>query len=77
MQKQTERKRPAIQSLILKINDMSDSDRQNYAEKCGTSIGNLRQIAYGFGGVSPKLAKSIVKNCDCNVTFEQLIPELT
>lgn len=70
------RKRPPIPQLIDKINSLDCQEQHLFAQKCGTSLGNLRQIAYGFGGVSPTLAKSIITNADCDITAEQLIPEL-
>ncbi len=76
MPRYLQKRRMPIQPLIEKINSLDSQSRQQYAKRCGTSLGNLRQIAYGFGGCSPALAKTIVKNCDCDVTFEQLIPEL-
>ncbi len=75
--KNSSRKRPKIPALIDKINGLDPDSRTDFAKSCGTTIGNLRQIAYGYGGVSPKLASQIVKNCGCVVTVEQLIPELT
>lgn len=71
------RKRPPIADLIDEINTMDSTAREKFAEKCGTSLGNLRQIAYGFGGVSPKLAKNIIANSNCDISIEQLIPELS
>lgn len=71
------RKRPPVVELIDEINTLDGVSREEFAEKCGTSVGNLRQIAYGFGGVSPRLAKNIIANSKCNITIEQLIPELS
>ncbi len=69
------RKRPPINSLINLINGLNNEQRQQLAKNCNTSVGNLRQIAYGFGGCSLSLAMSICKACD-NVQLEQLLPEL-
>lgn len=76
MPKQRQKKRAPISPLISMINSMDSLSRKKYAEKCGTSLGNLRQIAYGYGGCSPALAKTIIQNCDCELSFEDLIPEL-
>lgn len=70
------RKRKTITALVSKINSLNHNERKELAHVCGTSIGNLRQIAYGFGGVSPRLAKSIVQNAGCNITIGELLPEL-
>lgn len=74
--KKRSRKRPKIPALINKINSLDPISRKDLAKSCGTTIGNLRQIAYGYSGVSPKLASQIIKNCGCTVTLEQLIPDL-
>lgn len=71
------RKRNPITGLIDEINTLDSESRKKLAEKCGTSLGNLRQIAYGFGGVSPRLAKSIIAHSNCDISIEQLIPELS
>lgn len=76
MQKR-QRKRPPIPRLIDEINRLDDAAREKLAEQCGTSVGNLRQIAYGFGGVSPKLAKNIIKNARSEIRISELIPELS
>lgn len=75
MPKYLQKKRNPIDPLISKINSMDAISRELYAKQCGTSLGNLRQIAYGYGGCSPALAKRIIENCGCKVSFEQLIPE--
>lgn len=71
----TIRKRLPVQNLISKINSLDDVGRKDLATTCGTSIGNLRQIAYGFGGCSVAQATKIVKACDSVKLFE-LLPEL-
>lgn len=75
--KNRSRKRPKIPVLIDKINSLDPVSRKDLAKSCGTTIGNLRQIAYGYSGVSPRLASQIIKNCGCVVTLEQLIPDLS
>lgn len=72
---QRTKKRMPVTLLIEKLNSIDEASRNTYAEKCGTSFGNLRQIAYGYGGCSPALAKKILENCECDISFEQLIPE--
>lgn len=71
----TSKKRPPISALLGQINQLQPRERIILAQKCGTSFGNLRQIAYGWGGVSPRLAKRIIQNCE-GVTLGELIPEL-
>tara|TARA_R110000765_G_scaffold139653_2_gene239936 strand:- start:10523 stop:10774 length:252 start_codon:yes stop_codon:yes gene_type:complete len=71
-----ERRRPVVVSLKQKLNSMPKQDRKEFAERCGTSFGNLLQIAYGWGGCSISLAQSIVAACDKSVELDDLIPEL-
>ncbi len=68
-------KRPPINSLINLINSLNNEQKQNLAKQCKTSLGNLRQIAYGYGSCSLSLAMSICKACD-EVKLEQLLPQL-
>lgn len=71
-----ERRRPVVVELKQKLNDMPVENRKGFADKCGTSFDNLRQIAYGWGGCSISLAQSIVSACGGKVKLEDLIPEL-
>jgi len=71
-----QRRRPIVVELKQKLNEMPVEDRDDFADKCGTSFDNLRQIAYGWGGCSISLAQSIVTACDGEVELEDLIPEL-
>lgn len=74
--KRRERRRPIVIALKQKINNMPVDKRPEFAEQCGTSFDNLRQITYGWGGCSISLAQSIVAACDGSVDLEDLIPEL-
>lgn len=71
-----ERRRPVVTALINKLNGMPKQDRPIFADKCGTSFDNLRQVAYGWGGCSIALAQSIVAATDNSIELEELIPEL-
>ena len=71
-----ERRRPVVTSLKQKLNNMPTKDRKDFADECGTSFDNLRQIAYGWGGCSISLAQSIVAACDSTIELDDLIPEL-
>ena len=71
-----DRRRPIVVELKQKLNEMPVEERDDFADKCGTSFDNLRQIAYGWGGCSISLAQSIVSACDGEVELEDLIPEL-
>ncbi len=71
-----DRRRPVVMELKQKLNNMPVENRKDFADKCGTSFDNLRQIAYGWGGCSISLAQSIVSACAGKVELEDLIPEL-
>lgn len=53
----------------------SDSEVQAFAEKCGTTKGNLLQIAYG-GSVSPILSKKISNQSGGEVLLSDLRPDI-
>ncbi|GEM_PF-1960395 len=71
-----ERRRPVVMALKKILNDMPLEGRKDFADKCGTSFDNLRQVAYGWGGCSISLAQSIVSASAGKVELEDLIPEL-
>ena len=71
-----ERLRPVVVVLRDKINSMSVEQREVFAKKCGTSIDNLRQIAYGWGGCSLTKANLIVEACDNEIQLTDLVPAL-
>ncbi len=58
------RKRPPITKLINKINSLNQHQKEDFANQCNTTVGNLQQIAYGFGSCSLKLASAICNNCE-------------
>lgn len=53
----------------------SDTEVQAFAEKCGTTKGNLLQIAYG-GSVSPILSKKISNQSGGEVALTDLRPDI-
>jgi hypothetical protein len=65
-----------VQSLLAYLKDYSsDKDRKDFAKECGTTLGNLSQIAYG-GSVSAKLAKTIHEKSEQKVLLEELRPDI-
>ncbi len=54
----------------LKGLDKASTD--DFARKCGTSVGQLKQVAYGNRRASAALAVSIEKQTNRVVTCEQL-----
>ncbi|HCM31837.1 MAG TPA: hypothetical protein DIC32_10255 [Acinetobacter radioresistens] len=68
--------REKVQSLLAYLKDFSsDKERKNFAKECGTTPGNLSQIAYG-GSVSAKLAKTIHEKSEQKVLLEELRPDI-
>lgn len=68
--------REKVQSLLAYLKDFSsESDRKDFAKNCGTTIGNMMQIAYG-GSVSAKLAKTIYEKSEQKVLLEELRPDI-
>lgn len=68
-------KREPVQALIDNINERDAFDRLALAKACGSSLDNLRQIAYGYGSCSLDMAKNIVSHVP-GVTLADLIPSL-
>lgn len=50
----------------------NDEARCEFAEKCGTTLGHLRQIYYGNRSCDVGLAIEIEKNTDKTITCEDL-----
>lgn len=74
-QNTTKTYRPRVFELIDAINNADDEGRAALAAACQTSIGNLRQIAYGFGACSISQAVLIVDAVD-GITLGDLCPAL-
>lgn len=65
-----------VQSLLAYLKDFSsDKERKEFAKNCGTTQGNLMQVAYG-GSVSAKLAKTIHEKSDKKVLLGELRPDI-
>lgn len=68
--------REKVQSLLAYLKDFSsENERKDFAKNCGTTLGNLSQIAYG-GSVSAKLAKTIHEKSEQKVLLEELRPDI-
>lgn len=50
-------------------------EREGFANKCGTSAGQLHQIAFGFRSANPKLATAIESASGGKVTRKDLFPD--
>ena len=65
-----------VSSLLFYIKKLgSDAAVHDFAKKCGTTKGNLLQIAYG-GSVSAKLSKNICNESGGEVSLEELRPDI-
>jgi DNA-binding transcriptional regulator YdaS (Cro superfamily) len=48
--------------------------RENFARQCGTSLGHLRNVAYGYRPCAAELAVCIEQVTDGAVTRQELCP---
>ena len=58
--------------LLNFINSLSAEQRDDFARKCGTTTGMLKQICYGYRKCNPTLAIEIDKHSGGKVTCESL-----
>lgn len=71
----TKKYRPRVTALLDAINSADAGGRYTLASRCGTTVDNLRQIAYGFGACSLNQAVLIANAVD-GVTLSDLYPAL-
>ena len=65
-----------VSSLLVYLKGISTGEALNkFAEDCGTTTGNLMQIAYG-GSVSAKLSKKIHEESKKSVLLTELRPDI-
>lgn len=64
-----------VKTLLDYIKSLSASDLELFTVKCGTTTGNLMQIAYG-GSVSAKLSKIIHEKSKKAVLLTELRPDI-
>lgn len=57
------------------IREMAKEARPDFAQRCGTSLGFLRLVAYGAKPCSPELAVAIDRESGGAVPYRQLCPE--
>ena len=65
-----------IERLIDLINSLEKQDRVSFARNAQTTLGNLRQIAYGNGRCSAELAIRIAKQSKYKITPHQIRPDI-
>lgn len=61
--------------LINHLKQLSGPDRATLAERSGTSVGHLQNVAYGYRPCSPELAVLLERNTECVVTRKDLRPD--
>ncbi|MDH0032534.1 MULTISPECIES: YdaS family helix-turn-helix protein [unclassified Acinetobacter] len=72
----TEQAKTQVTSLLSYLKKLgSDDATEKFAKKCGTTKGNLLQIAYG-GSVSARLSKKICNESNGEVPLEELRPDI-
>jgi DNA-binding transcriptional regulator YdaS (Cro superfamily) len=63
-----------MKTLLEFLNGLPVAAQESFAERCGTSIGYLRQIAYGHRKCVAELAINIERESKRAVTCEELCP---
>ena len=63
-----------MKSLLAYINSLPPSTQQMLATRCKTTIGYLRQIAYGKRACPPAMAIDLERESSRAVTCEDLCP---
>jgi hypothetical protein len=53
---------------------MSNEAREDFAAKCGTTLGHMRNVAYGYKLPSTELAVAIEKQSKKSVTRQEMFP---
>jgi len=63
-------------TLLEYINSMPPSEQDAFARRCGTTIGYMRQAAYGFRKCGESLAINIDRESNGAVSFVELRPDV-
>jgi DNA-binding transcriptional regulator YdaS (Cro superfamily) len=63
-----------MKTLLEFLNGLPVPEQERFAERCGTSIGYLRQIAYGHRKCVAELAINIERESKRAVVCEELCP---
>lgn len=61
--------------VIDYLKTMDRPDRDAFAQRCGTSLGHLNNVAYGYKPCGPELAVSIEQESGGAVTRQELRPD--
>lgn len=62
-----------LKSFIKALPD--ESAREEFAAKCGITLGHLRNVMYGLRPCAPELASTIERLTDCKVMRWDLRPD--
>lgn len=57
------------------VMSLAPDERRQFADRCGTSLGHLRNIGYGFRTCADGLAIAIERESGGAVTVEELSPD--
>lgn len=68
----TERK----QNLLTFLKPMTRQEREDFAQRIGTTLGQLLQIGYGKRPCSPVYAVNIDRETGGKVTMQEMCPEI-
>lgn len=63
-------------TLLEYIKILDDVQLKTFASRCNTSVGQLKQVAYGNRRANAALSISIDRHSDSRVTCESLRPDI-
>ncbi len=63
-------------TLLEFLKQRSVDDRRDFAERCGTSLGHLMNVAYGVKPCGEGLAVEVDRESKGDVTCESLCPDV-
>jgi DNA-binding transcriptional regulator YdaS (Cro superfamily) len=64
----------SLEVLKAFLDPLSPSDREELAERCETTAGHLRNVAYGFRPCSERLAINLERETNGELRCERLCP---
>lgn len=62
-------------NILEYLKQMSRAERTEFAKRCGTSLGHLQNVAYGYKPCKPELAMAIEEESGHAVQVETMAPE--
>ena len=63
-----------MKKLLDYLNGLSVAAQEDFAKRCATTVGYLRQIAYGHRECQRALAINIERESERELTCEELVP---